>query len=411
MSHIDQSRFNNQHKWIDALEAAALLNVKCSTLYSYVSRGLVRRRPRSSRGDGSRRGGHLYHLGDLERLVVRRDARKGHRAVAAAALRWGEPVLDTGISRVGAPRLEYRNVPLDSLIGNVFEKVAEHLWDPRNDPSGVWHCPAALRGNRSRRSGHPLMTMRTLVPKLAQRDKGRSNLERPVELDRLQGIIWSLASCAPTFDYNSGQRVAEAIVGKRRKHRDEAIAAIDKALVVIAEHGLNVSTFAARVTASAGADLYACISAALSALSGPLHGGACDQVEALLSRCKTAQAARQLVSESLQLGRALPCFGHPLYPAGDPRVAPLLAAARRLGSNARTRQLENLLAAGRRAKLAAPTVDGGLVMLTATLAMPPGSASALFAIGRAAGWGAHVFEQRDAAFMLRPRSRYLKSRP
>ncbi|MFP2912440.1 citrate/2-methylcitrate synthase, partial [Pyxidicoccus sp. 3LFB2] len=84
---------------------------------------------------------------------------------------------------------------------------------------------------------------------------------------------------------------------------------LNRALVLLADHELNVSTFTARVTASSGADLYACLSAALAALSGPKHGGACDRVEALLSEVGRPERAAEVVHERLRRGESVPGFG------------------------------------------------------------------------------------------------------
>jgi citrate synthase len=104
----------------------------------------------------------------------------------------------------------------------------------------------------------------------------------------------------------------------------------------------------------------------------------------------------------------VPGFGHPLYPGGDPRAAPLLARASRLRSrSARSRGLAALIDAMTRAGHDAPNLDAGLVALGAALGLRPGDVGSLFALGRAAGWIAHAIEQRAAGFLLRPRARYV----
>jgi citrate synthase len=104
----------------------------------------------------------------------------------------------------------------------------------------------------------------------------------------------------------------------------QAVEGMNQALVLCADHELNVSTFAARVTASSGADLHACVSAALAALSGPRHGGACDRIEALVREVGRPERARSEVDERVRRGESVPGFGHWLYPEGDPRTPPLL---------------------------------------------------------------------------------------
>ncbi|HWZ91344.1 MAG TPA: citrate/2-methylcitrate synthase, partial [Polyangiaceae bacterium] len=175
-----------------------------------------------------------------------------------------------------------------------------------------------------------------------------------------------------------------------------------------AEHELNASTFAARVAASAGADLYACLGAALNTLSGSAHGGMCDRVEALLETIGERTRAARTVREWLARGEPVPGFGHPLYPAGDPRGALLLELARNHGARtAPARTAFALVAAMERGGHPAPTLDLGLVALCHCLELPRGTAASLFALGRTAGWVAHALEQRAAGYLLRPRARYV----
>lgn len=189
--------------------------------------------------------------------------------------------------------------------------------------------------------------------------------------------------------------------------------AADVALILHADHELNASTFAARVVASTGADLYACIAGALAALTGPLHGGASDRVEALVDEVGSAARASDVLQARACRGDALPGFGHRLYPAGDPRVPPLLEAARDVGRRARKADRERLATvfaigeAVERAGRAPPNLDFALVALARALGMRRGAVKALFAVGRLAGWVAHAIEQREAGFLLRPRAEYV----
>jgi citrate synthase len=195
------------------------------------------------------------------------------------------------------------------------------------------------------------------------------------------------------------------------RERPEVLQALNSALVLIADHELNPSSFAARVAASAGADLYASVSAGLATLSGPHHGAFAQRVEALVVETGRPERAAVVVRERTRRGEGVPGFGHPLYSDGDPRATPLLEAAERLGP--RSRKLRILLAlieAMRSAGRELPTIDVGMVGLTSALGLPPGSASAIYAIGRAAGWIGHILEQREAGYILRPRAHYVGPR-
>jgi citrate synthase len=182
---------------------------------------------------------------------------------------------------------------------------------------------------------------------------------------------------------------------------------INQALVLSAEHDLNPSTFTARVAASTGADLYAVISAALSTLSGPEHGAACDRVEALISEVATPGRAERVIRERALRGEPIPGFVHPLYPDGDPRAPPLLAAAQQLhGQEPRLRVLQAIVRVMRETGRGAPTLDAGLVAVALATGLEDG-ATAMFALGRIAGWVAHTLEQRQQGFIVRPRARYV----
>jgi citrate synthase len=183
---------------------------------------------------------------------------------------------------------------------------------------------------------------------------------------------------------------------------------MNEGLVLSADHELNASTFAARVAASSGASLSACIVAALAALSGPRHGAATARVEALVAEIDRPERAADVVGARLARGESVPGFGHPLYPAGDPRGARLFAVADRLPRKARAVRV--LVATASAMNLVAhekPTIDVGLVALAAALGLPPGAPLAIFACGRLAGWIAHALEQHETGHLLRPRARYI----
>ncbi len=177
------------------------------------------------------------------------------------------------------------------------------------------------------------------------------------------------------------------------------------ALVLLADHELNASTFAARVVASTGASLSACVSAGLAALSGPLHGGATALAEALLDEVARTGDARAVVEARLNRGERIPAFGHPLYPDRDPRAEFLL---HRLPDDTIR---SALVAAVDGIVGQPPNVDFALASLRRTLDLPPGSGLALFAVARTVGWIAHALEQNTEKKLIRPRAEYVGIRP
>jgi len=401
--------------WLSAEAAAALLGVKRETLYAYVSRGRV-----ESRGAGRRR--RTYRRADLMRLKASKDARSGHGAVAAGALRWGEPVLDSAITRIDGSGPAYRGHGAVALArsGVGFEGVAELLFAGGTPQSATWterHAQAPFSKLASLVTTHatPLDAAMLALPGLAMRDDARFVHDRATELGVARRIVRGLTASLGLVVSGGRAREAEErptssevfAVALGIRPRKRALQAIDRALILCADHELNASSFACRVTASSGADLYACASAALATLGGPKHGGLSQRVEALCDEVGSPERTTRVVRERLRRGDAVPGFGHPLYPAGDPRAVPLLEAARALAPrNRRVRILEalvdtlDLVGGGR------PTLDVGLVALASALGIGPGGATALFAAGRSAGWLAHAMEQREAGWLLRPRARY-----
>ena len=409
-SLVDDRR-TKEGEWLSSREASKRLGIKLETLYAYASRGLVT----SLSGDGRR--GRRYASDDIERLRARHAARSGHGPVAAGALRFGEPVLETSISDVGPEGPRYRGILATRLCRDAvsFERVAELLWTGTlpariTEPAVQLKCPSErlwplLRGHAA------LPKMALILGALALHDAHRHCATDVAEHARARALFHFLAE-APARRPARGersQRVAATLLTALGAPRTPALLSnVDRALVLCAEHELNASTFAARVAASAGADLYACLSAAVNTLSGSAHGGMCDRVEALLETIGPEGRATRVVNEWLTRGEQIPGFGHPLYPEGDPRGALLLELARAHGAKTPAAKVAfALLDAMRRGGHPAPTLDAALVTLGACLGLPSGSAAAIFAVGRSAGWVAHVLEQRAAGFLLRPRARYV----
>jgi citrate synthase len=429
--HPDASRSGSsparrvQDEFLSAREAAELLGVKLPTVYAYTSRGLIQSVP------GGKGRARRYRRSDLERLCARRDARAGHGPAAAGALRQGQPVMDSAITMIS---LElgpfYRGRAAIDLAkeGRSFEWVAEGLWsgdwsdraEALNwQPDGLGFELAGLVKALPARVG-PLSVLSIVVSLLAARDPGRFSWHPDAVLPRARGLLRRsaavLALGQPEIDPEqavdaslSAPNLALAIGAafSRNLVADEE-AALNKALVLAADHELNASTFAARVVASTGADVYGCLSAALAALSGPRHGGAADRVDALLLEAGPAERVEQVVHDRQRRGEVIEGFAHPIYaPHADPRGTLLIEIARDLrGSSPEVQSVLALVDAMQQGGFGGPSIDVGLVAVARALALPVGSATALFAVGRTVGWVAHSLEQYDAGYLLRPRARY-----
>ncbi|MBL8683211.1 MAG: helix-turn-helix domain-containing protein [Myxococcales bacterium] len=392
-------------KLLTSAEACALLNVKRETLYAYVSRGAIRcvQRPGQKK--------RMYVAEDVERVAKRSNARKGHAAVAAGALGWGEPVLDSAITSIEGGVLRYRATPVLSLVEKraTFESVADLLW--QSPPGERWSPPR--EHTPSNEAIAPVFRLVARVAALATRDAAVRPQDN--ERDEARALLWSFVDAlAPRTarTRTDDPRIAEALapwfapsLSRDRGRAKEAVAAVEAALILCADHQLNASTFAARVAASTGCDLVRSVGAALYVFSGARHGGAPSELESLVSKLPPSrEKIARFVQQRLAEGRAIEGFGHKLYPAGDPRCPPLLALAR---ASSGPSVVHTLAEVTEELTGLAPSLDFGLVALATALGAEPGAASAIFALGRVAGWSAHVFEQRASPDLLRPRARYV----
>jgi len=394
---VDQRGFDNQREeFLDARRAAAFLGVQARTLYAYASRGLV---ARVRAGRRSR-----YARADLERLKARHDARAGHGPVAGGALHFGEPVLPTRISAVGPEGPRYRGQSAVELAsrGAPFLEVCALLWE------GGLEAPPVPTVETASKSEDPVLRLIDVAMAGLRRSSAPFGLAPEVERGRAHALLLAFAGAAgprraPVTTVDPATRLLESFglppTPARRRLADAA-------LVLCADHELNASTFAARVAASTGADLQACLIAALATFLGPRHGSASRALEAVLDEVGRPGRAQAVVRERTARGEGMPGFGHPLYPKGDPRAGTLLALAAETAAP-RLRLLEAVIAATARVRGERPNLDAALVATSLALGLPRGAAVALFAVGRTAGWVAHVLEQRESPAVLRPRARYL----
>jgi citrate synthase len=193
--------------------------------------------------------------------------------------------------------------------------------------------------------------------------------------------------------------------------------AIDTYWICTAEHGLNASTFTARIVASTGADCAAALSAAVGALSGPLHGGAPARVLPMLDGAAAADSVESYVVHQLDTGGRMMGFGHRVYRAEDPRARLLRGTARELGSPrfAVAEELENVVLAElhRRKpdRVLATNVEFWSAVVLDVAEIPPKLAPAMFACSRTAGWSAHVMEQKRLERLVRPSAIYVGPGP
>ena len=336
---------------LTAAAAADLLGITRATLYAYVSRGLIR-----SEADETDPRKRLYRASDVQTLKSGREHGRRHEQIAARALDWGTAALPSSITLVERGR-------------------------------------AAGALDRAR----ILLSIATANARSQYGRETKRLIEDGVSLVRIvaAALLGAEPSCHPIH-----QQIAHSWrLGRRGTDL------VRTALVLLADHELNASTFAVRVVASTDAPLAACICAGLAALSGPLHGGATMLVASLFEEAERVASIPKVVEERLRRGERVPGFGHPLYPDGDPRADYLLRGL------ARERKRDALIAAVESAGGQLPNIDFALVSLCRHLRLAPDAAIVLFAIARTVGWIAHCLEQHADGKLIRPRAHYIGTRP
>jgi citrate synthase len=405
-------------------EALEILRIKPQTLYCYVSRGYIRSVPQP---DGR---SSYYSREDVEKVKAKSVARSGHGPAAAAAMRWGEPVIQTSVTELTEDGPRYRNRLAVELAraGTSFETVAEYLW------AGEWHeeahgwrvedrpgeLPALLallvrlnpRVHIHQLLSATSLTLGTIEGGASERIRsGGTALLSACRLIRsMTGAFGFLGPWRSFVPMTEAEPVAHGLArALGLEPRPEVVRALNAALVLIADHELNPATFAVRIAASTGADLHACIGAALGVHVGSLIGRGCDLVEELFVAGAEAATIHAAARGMVHSAQQLPGFDHPLYPHGDPRTHMLIELAGELGGEKKA--VQQMLEALRRIEdelQAQPAIETGLVMLCRSLGAPERAAAGIFALGRCAGWVAHILEQRLQGFMIRPRAQFTR---
>jgi len=401
-----------QDRYLTAREAAAALGVSLPTLYSYVSRGMLRSEPVAGLPRVKR-----YLREDVARVVERKEVRSDPAKAAARSLHWGAPVLDSSLTLIDGGRIYYRGRDALELAQQAsVEEVAALLWSGDPKEAGTLFAeqseelPREIKDFLKRTSQlGPVERCQLALPLGAAVDPAAYDL-RPMAVARTGARILRLlvsAMCGAAAPGLIDVSLQEAWLPRRKS----AASALRAALILCADHELNVSTFTARCIASARATPYEVVIGALAAMKGRRHGGHTAEVEALFQETDRARRPREILVNHLRQGERLPGFGHPLYPNGDPRAALLLSFANKLGRGAVLELAGSLVGVARSLNGEHPTVDFALVTLARALGLPTESPLALFSLGRAMGWIAHAIEQYADARLIRPRARYIGLNP
>ncbi|MGJ4730509.1 citrate/2-methylcitrate synthase, partial [Luteimonas sp. SDU101] len=267
---------------IPAQQACALLGISPATLYAYVSRGLIESRP------GPDHRSRVYLRGDIERLAQRKKAGRGAARGAAQSLDRGLPVMETAISLIRPDSPYYRGQAAVAMVraGATLEDAARLLWDCGDtDPFSALDAtpwPARVAPIATDATLPPLKRAMAAIPLLALDQRDSLNAA-PAARRRIAATLLR-QNAALLVAGTPDARPVHRVLAETWRPGDAAFAELVRAaLVLCADHELNVSAFAARVVASTGAHLHGTVCAGLAALSGPRHGGATARAYALIA--------------------------------------------------------------------------------------------------------------------------------
>jgi citrate synthase len=353
------------------------------------------------------------------------DFKPGLEGVVAFQTEIAEPDREGGA-------LRYRGVDIEELVGQVpYEKVWGLLVDESLEPGmpdPEPYEPASLTGNAP--SDLQAETARLSSVWNLQKIVDIEDLQARNDLARLSAQMMSIVAKsaavhdgrdpAPDEVVAQGDTAAEKFLLRWRGDADpDHVKAIDTYWLCTAEHGLNASTFTARITASTGADAGAAMSGAVGALSGPLHGGAPARVLPMLDEVARTGDPESYVKDRLDQKGRIMGFGHRVYRAEDPRSRILKRTAKELGSprfEVAEALEEAALAELHNRKpdyVIATNVEFYSAVVLDAADVPPDLTPAMFACARVAGWSAHILEEKRTGRLIRPSAQYIgpDSRP
>ncbi len=407
-------------RYLTAREAAGELGISLKTLYAYVSRGLIR-----SEAVGGKRRNRRYRAEDVRKLKERKEQRRDPTRATENALDWGTPVMESAITLITEGRMYYRGRDAVAISeDHSLEQVAELIWTRSMTEGDQGRLPEHFRASagivgpkrlwleaRDASSGSLMEAFGISLQSAEAEDPAAYDL-RSAAVARTGARILRLLAAVVSGGQGVEDTVAQALQRRWIPEEIGAVTLLNRALVLCADHELNVSSFTARCVASAGATPYAVVIAGLAALGGVKHGGNTERVEAFLAEAEAVGDARGVIVSRLRRGEVVPGFGHQLYPEGDPRAEALLAAvaAAYPGSEALKLADEAAESAGDLVD-ELPNVDFALVVLARVLGLPPRGALTLFALGRTVGWIGHAIEQYETGRIIRPRARYVGEQP
>jgi citrate synthase len=352
----------------------------------------------------------------------------------------GVVVAETRLSKINgeAGTLVYGGYSIEELAEHAtFEEVCHLLWEGdlpdaarlselRRQISAEYALPDHVLGliRSAPRDAHPMSVLRTAVSALGMHDPEAEDMSRAANLRKAIRLVAKLPTItaatartregkepvAPREDLPIAANLLYMLNGEEPGEHEART--MDVALILHAEHGLNASTFSARVTIATLADLYSAVTSAIGTLKGPLHGGANERVMAMLEKIGEPDGAESWIRGALERNEKIMGFGHRVYRAVDPRAPILRRLGEELGSSKwieisdRVRDVMRAEMDQRGKKIYA-NVDFYSASVYRKLGVPTALFTNVFAIARVSGWTAHILEQLDDNRLIRPKAAYV----
>ena len=395
---------------LTATQVAARLGVQLKTVYAYVSRGVL---ARTLADDGKT---SLFEAGAVDRLAQRGRPRRDNRQLGSV-----DVSLATSITCIESERLLFRGRDVRTLVGQPFEAVAELLWSGQLPEHTDWptNSDADVRalGLGLPKSSPATERFAAVTAALACRQPLRVDLRPIAVTQHARMLLSTLVDCLPPMAAESTKRRSQRLAARlwprltNLPATSARVDCLDAALVLLSDHELATSTFAARVAASTRADPFAVVLSGMGAVSGPLHGKAALTAHELLIAAQSTGQPERVLANAISRSGFVPGFGHPVYRGVDPRAEILRARLDPLvkrGVRAIVDKVESAASATSEQK---PNIDFALAYLAFALDMPLGATEAIFVIARIAGWIAHALEEYgERPLRFRARALYIGAR-
>jgi citrate synthase len=333
--------------------------------------------------------------------------------------------------------LYYVGYDLDRLVGRVSYDEVIHLLLFRKLPDKIeldaikqklfseMKLPKQIIKNikESPPNAHPIQILRTSISQLGAYDENPNKFSEAVNVDRAISLVAKVPTLVsaiyrirnnkdlvhPKKEYSFSENFLYMFRGKPADDQEKE--AIDRYMILHADHGLNASTFAARVTASTLSDIYSSVTSAVGTLRGKLHGGASERVMHMLSNVDNVKDVEDYIQGLLFDGKKIMGFGHRVYTVNDPRSRHLRKISKALCQQInrmelyyKARKIQNVV---HKEKKIFPNVDFYAAIVLSAMDIPKEYFTLFFASSRITGWVSHILEQYSDSVLLRPTSRYI----